>query len=147
MLQSGSLDAFVGNLDFAALGFDRAVPANIRRPSYDPRDMLRPYIFGYVNELRSSWKLERECHRNLELMWLLRRLAPTSKPSPTFAVTTDLPSLRRAGHLSCYAVARTCSRVNRSRSTARSSARRQATRKYLAESRSGSANYCLPFQP
>ena len=61
------------------LGFVRAVPAATGRPGYDPRDLLKLYVYGYLNEVRSSRKLERECRRNVELMWLLRRLAPDFK--------------------------------------------------------------------
>lgn len=70
------VDEFVGVLDFAMLGFDRAVPASTGRPGYDPRDLLKLYVYGYLNEVRSSRRLERECKRNVELMWLMRRLAP-----------------------------------------------------------------------
>lgn len=70
------LDAFVGKLDLATLGFHRAVAAETGRPGYDPADMLRLYLYGYLHRIRSSRRLERECHRNVELMWLLRRLAP-----------------------------------------------------------------------
>lgn len=78
------IDAFVDSLDFGALGFERASPACVGRPGYDPRDMLRLYIYGYLNEIRSSRRLERECGRNLELMWLLRGLAPDFKTIADF---------------------------------------------------------------
>jgi Transposase domain (DUF772) len=52
------------------------VPAATGRPPYDPRDLLKLYVYGYLNEVRSSRRLERECSRNVEVMWLLRRLAP-----------------------------------------------------------------------
>ena len=71
------IDAFVGGLDFDCLGFKRA--ASTGRPGYDPRDLLKLYIYGYVNEVRSSRRLERECKRNIEVMWLVRRLAPDHK--------------------------------------------------------------------
>lgn len=79
-----AIDVFVNQLDFSALRFGRAVPASIGRPGYDPRDMLKLYIYGYLNELRSSRRLERECRRNLELMWLVRRLAPDHKTIADF---------------------------------------------------------------
>ena len=66
------------------LGFVRAVPAATGRPGYDPRDLLKLYVYGYLNEVRSSRKLERECRRNVELMWLLRRLAPDFKTIADF---------------------------------------------------------------
>src|SRR5215831_857093 len=78
------IDAFAEGLDVVGLGFVRAVPAATGRPGYDPRDLLKLYVYGYLNEVRSSRKLERECRRNVELMWLLRRLAPDFKTIADF---------------------------------------------------------------
>ncbi|PZN92401.1 MAG: IS1182 family transposase [Hyphomicrobiales bacterium] len=78
------IDAFVVGLDMACLGFGRAVPASTGRPPYDPRDLLKLYIWGYFNEVRSSRRLERECGRNVEAMWLLRRLRPDFKTIADF---------------------------------------------------------------
>jgi transposase len=78
------LDAFVGQLDLGALGFARAVPAEVGRPGYDPGDLLRLYLYGYLYGIRSSRKLERETQRNVELMWLLRRLRPDFKTIADF---------------------------------------------------------------
>ena len=78
------LDAFVAQLDLAALGFRRAVPADTGRPGYDPGDLLRLYLYGYLQRIRSSRRLEQETHRNVELMWLLRRLAPDVKTIADF---------------------------------------------------------------
>ncbi len=78
------IDSFVDSLDFTALKFLRATPASFGRPSYDPRDLLKLYIYGYFNEVRSSRRLERECKRNLEVMWLVRRLAPDHKTIADF---------------------------------------------------------------
>lgn len=78
------IDAFVAGLDVAGLGFGRAVPAGTGRPGYDPRDLLKLYVYGYLNEVRSSRKLERECGRNIEVMWLVRRLAPDFKTIADF---------------------------------------------------------------
>jgi transposase len=78
------IDAFVGGLDVAELGFGRAVPAATGRPPYDPRDLLKLYLYGYFNEVRSSRRLERECRRNVEAMWLLHRLAPDFKTIADF---------------------------------------------------------------
>jgi transposase len=78
------IDAFAEALDIGGLGFLRAVPAATGRPGYDPRDLLKLYVYGYLNEVRSSRKLERECGRNVELMWLLRRLAPDFKTVADF---------------------------------------------------------------
>jgi transposase len=69
------VDAFVDQLDIAALGF-KAKPAEEGRPGYDPRDMIKLYIYGYNNKIRSSRRLQREAGRNLELMWLLGKLVP-----------------------------------------------------------------------
>lgn len=78
------IEAFVVGLDVVALGFGRTVPASTGRPPYDPRDLLKLYIYGYFNEVRSSRRLERECRRNVEAMWLLRRLAPDFKTIADF---------------------------------------------------------------
>lgn len=74
----------------AGLGFGRAVAASTGRPPYDPRDLLKLYVYGYFNEVRSSRKLERECRRNVEAMWLLRRLAPNFKTIADFRRETGL---------------------------------------------------------
>lgn len=78
------VDAFVDAVDTAELGFDKAVPEATGRPPYDPRDLLKLYLYGYLNQIRSSRRLERECHRNVELMWLLGRLAPDFKTIANF---------------------------------------------------------------
>jgi transposase len=78
------IEAFVNGLELGALGFSKAEPEERGRPAYDPRDLLKLYIYGYVNELRSSRKLERETRRNVELMWLLRRLTPDHKTIAKF---------------------------------------------------------------
>jgi len=70
------IDAFVNSLDMEALGFRRSQPEETGRPPYDPRDMLKLYIYGYFNKIRSSRKLMQECGRNIELFWLMRKLAP-----------------------------------------------------------------------
>lgn len=78
------LDAFVASLDLAGLGFQRATPSEIGRPAYHPGDLLRLYLYGYLHRLRSSRKLEQETHRNVELIWLLRRLRPDFKTIADF---------------------------------------------------------------
>jgi hypothetical protein len=62
------IDAFVDELDLEALGFDGLTPASTGRPSYHPVVLLKIYIYGYLNHIQSSRRLERECQRNLELM-------------------------------------------------------------------------------
>jgi transposase len=78
------VEAFVKRLDLGALGFSKAEAEERGRPAYDPRDLLKLYIYGYVNEIRSSRKLERETIRNVEVMWLLRRLRPDHKTIANF---------------------------------------------------------------
>jgi transposase/IS5 family transposase len=78
------IDAFVNRLDMAGLGFERAEAAETGRPGYDPRDLLKLYLYGYLQQIRSSRRLESECRRNIELMWLLGRLAPDHKTIAEF---------------------------------------------------------------
>jgi len=78
------IDAFVGELDLAELGFDGATPALTGRPAYHPAALLKVYIYGYLNRIQSSRRLERECQRNVELMWLTGRLAPDFKTIADF---------------------------------------------------------------
>jgi transposase len=78
------IDAFVARLDMAGLGFERAEAAETGRPGYDPRDLLKLYLYGYLQQIRSSRRLESECRRNIELMWLLGRLAPDHKTIAEF---------------------------------------------------------------
>ena len=59
-------------------------PTEVGRPSYDPSDLLKLYVYGYLNQVRSSRKLERECHRNVEVMWLMKKLAPDFKTIADF---------------------------------------------------------------
>src|ERR1700731_586272 len=67
------IDAYVDSLDLEKLGFAHALPSETGRPAYDPGDLLRLYIYGYLNAVRSSRRLEKEAQRNVELMWLLRK--------------------------------------------------------------------------
>ncbi len=78
------IDAFVERLDMAELGFERAEAAETGRPGYDPRDLLKLYLYGYLQQIRSSRRLEGECRRNVELMWLLGRLTPDHKTIAEF---------------------------------------------------------------
>ena len=73
------LDAFVAGLAIAELGFERSEAAETGRPGYDPRDLLKLYLYGYLHQLRSLRRLEAGCCRNVELMWLLGRLYPDHK--------------------------------------------------------------------
>jgi transposase len=78
------VDAFVTELNLPALGFDGVTPAATGRPSYHPAVLLKIYIYGYLNRVQSSRRLERECQRNVELMWLTGRLAPDFKTIADF---------------------------------------------------------------
>lgn len=69
-------DAFVDRLDMEGLGFIRSTPKETGTPGYDPRDLLKLYIYGYFYQIRSSRKLARECRCNIEVMWLLNKLTP-----------------------------------------------------------------------
>jgi transposase len=79
-----AVDAFVEELDLKALGFEGADPAVTGRPSYHPAVLLKIYIYGYLNRIASSRRLEREAQRNVELMWLTGRLAPDFKTIADF---------------------------------------------------------------
>ena len=79
-----AVDAFVEELDLKALGFEGAEPVVTGRPSYHPAVLLKLYIYGYLNRIPSSRRLEREAQRNVELMWLTGRLAPDFKTVADF---------------------------------------------------------------
>lgn len=78
------LDAFVADLDLATLGFAKARPAQTGRPPYDPALLLKLYLYGYLHRIRSSRLLEAECHRNVEVIWLLGKQAPDHKTIAEF---------------------------------------------------------------
>ncbi len=79
-----AVDVFVDNLDLDKLGFIRVQPLDLGRPGYDPRMMLKLYIYGYLNRVPSSRRLERECQRNIEVIWLTGQLAPDFKTIADF---------------------------------------------------------------
>jgi len=78
------IDVFVNNLDLTALNFNRTNPKETGRPPYSPYDLLKLYIYGYMNRIRSSRRLETESKRNLELIWLLCKLSPDHKTIANF---------------------------------------------------------------
>jgi transposase len=78
------IDAFVAQVDLSKAGFGNAQLNETGRPPYDPGDLLRLYLYGYLNRVRSSRRLEREAARNLELIWLLRKLRPDFKTIADF---------------------------------------------------------------
>ena len=79
-----AVDVFVDALELGDLGFDGVDPAATRRPAYHPSPMLKLYIYGYLNRVQSSRRLEREAGRNLEVMWLTGRLVPDHKTIADF---------------------------------------------------------------
>jgi len=78
------IDEYIERLDIKKLGFKRAKPAVTGRPPYNPRDLLKLYIYGYLNRVRSSRRLEQEAGRNLEVIWLLNKLKPDFKTIADF---------------------------------------------------------------
>lgn len=78
------VDVFIDNLDLQSLGFDGVTPAVTGRPSYHPAVLLKLYVYGYLNRIQSSRRLEREAQRNVELMWLTGRLTPDFKTIANF---------------------------------------------------------------
>jgi len=101
------LDVFVEKLDLADLGFSHATPAETGRPPYDPGDLLRLYLYGYLHRIRSSRRLETEAGRNLELMWLVRKLRPDFKTIADFRKTN-----RKAIKEVCRVFTLLCRRLN-----------------------------------
>jgi transposase len=79
-----AVDVFVDTLDLVRLGFERAQPADTGRPAYHPGTLLKIYIYGYLNRVQSSRRLEREAQRNVELIWLTGRLMPDFKTIADF---------------------------------------------------------------
>ncbi len=73
------IDVFVDELDLGGLGFGRVAPRATGRPGYHPSVLLKLYIYGYLNRVQSSRRLEREAGRNVEVMWLTGRLVPDHK--------------------------------------------------------------------
>ena len=88
------VDSFVDALDLADLGFEGIEPAATGRPAYHPSVLLKLYIYGYLNRVQSSRRLEREAGRNLEVIWLLGRLVPDDKVIADFRKDNG-PAIRR----------------------------------------------------
>jgi transposase len=88
------VDVFVGELDLGGLGFDRVAPETTGRPGYHPSVLLKLYIYGYLNRVQSSRRLEREAGRNVEVMWLTGRLAPDHKTIADFRKDNG-PAIRK----------------------------------------------------
>lgn len=100
------LDVFVGQLDVGAAGFIRAKPAGIGRPGYRPGDLLRLFLWGYLNGVRSSRGLERACWRDLEAAWLMCRLQPDFKTIADFRKNNGEAILWTCGSFVRFALAR-----------------------------------------
>ena len=89
------IDVFVDELDLGALGFEGVIPEATGRPAYHPGALLKIYVYGYINQIASSRRLERETHRNVELMWLTGRLTPDFKTIADFRKDNG-PAIRGA---------------------------------------------------
>jgi transposase len=89
------IEVFVDELDLHALGFAGVVPETTGRPAYHPATMLKIYVYGYINQIQSSRRLERETARNVEMMWLTGRLAPDFKTIADFRKDNG-PAIRSA---------------------------------------------------
>jgi transposase len=132
------IEAFVAALDLGELGFERAEAGVMGRPAYDPADLLKLYLYGYLNRIRSSRRLERECRRNVEVMWLLGKLAPDFKTIADFRRRNSQAFVQV-----CRAFVRFCGKakllggelvaVDGSKFQAASSRRGVVTRRALAE--------------
>lgn len=77
-------DRFVNNLNLSSMGFSKSIPAKEGRPAYDPKDLLKLYLYGYFYGIRSSRKLARECCVNIEVMWLINQLKPNFRTISDF---------------------------------------------------------------
>ena len=118
-----AVDAFVEGLDLGKLGFGRVAPLETGRPSYRPATLLKIYIYGYLNRVPSSRRLERECQRNIELVWLTGQLAPDFKTIADFRKDNGEAIAKSAARLFCYAGVLTSLVTRARRSTAASSRR------------------------
>ena len=96
-------------LDLAAAGFVRVTAKATGCPGYPPGDLLKLYIYGYVNLVRSSLRLEAETHRNIEVnIWLLRHLRPDFKTIADFRRDNSKPSVQSSASLCCFAASSIC---------------------------------------
>lgn len=78
------IDLYAAKLDLGLIGFEKAQPKAAGRPAYDPADHLKLYLYGYFQRIRSSLRLEAECQRNIEVMWLINWLKPDFKTIADF---------------------------------------------------------------
>lgn len=101
------IDAFIDMLDMDSLGFSHASTKATGRKPYSPADLLKLYIYGYLNQVRSTRRLEKECHRNIEVLWLMKRLAPDFKTISNFRQQNS-----KAISEACRAFIRFCREAN-----------------------------------
>src|SRR5262245_61397869 len=102
------IDAFVETLDLGSLGFSKVAAEATGRPPYDPGDLLKLYVYGYMNQVRSSRRLEREAGRNVEVFWLIGRLQPAFKTIADFRKDHAQAIIGHAAHSSVSAGSRSC---------------------------------------
>jgi transposase len=95
------IDAFINNLDLMQMGFTHSILQETGRPPYHPGDLLKLYVYGYLNRIRSSRQLERESHRNVEVMWLIKRLTPDFKTIADFRSREPIRQVCREFTLFC----------------------------------------------
>ena len=97
------IDAFVEGIDLNTIQFKYAKTLSTGRPPYDPKDLLKLYLYGYINAIRSSRKLEKECYRNLEVLWLMKKLTPDHKTIANFRKDNkeELPKVFKEFTLLC----------------------------------------------
>src|SRR4051794_8254000 len=112
------IEAFVDSLNLGAAGFARVQAKATGRPGYAPADLLKLYIYGYLNRTRSSRRLEAETHRNIEVIWLLRHLKPDFKTIADSVASITRPSAPCSASSCCCAASWTCSARSCSLSTA-----------------------------
>src|SRR5215469_2472767 len=112
------IDAFVDDLDLNEAGFSRVEPKDTGRPAYDPADLFKLYIYGYIDRVRSSRRLEIEARRNLEVIGYCADCDQTSRLSPISARITAVPSRRCSANSCCCAAGSISLAVSSLRSTA-----------------------------
>jgi transposase len=98
-----AIDVFVDELDLRGLGFEGVVVETTGRPAYHPATMLKIYVYGYVYQIQSSRRLERETARNVEMMWLTGRLTPEFQDDRRFSQGQGAGRLQFAGRGRCAA--------------------------------------------
>jgi transposase len=116
-----AIDVFVDELDLAKLGFGGVGPEATGRPAYHPTTLLKIYVYGYLNRVQSSRRLERECQRNIELVWLTGRLMPDFKTIADFRKDNGEAIRKVCREFVVLCCALSCSTKRALRSTAASS--------------------------